>query len=1195
MNTISVRRLFRAVPFFCALLLVVRSAHAATLVVSNGNDSGAGSLRQTMADAASGDTIRFAAGVKTVTLTSGELVITKALTIDGRSAYIQGYSDGVVSVQRSAASGTPQFRLFNNSQFGVTARLTGLSFSNGKVEGAAFTAGGAIDNRGTLIVSDCTFTRNSAADGGAIFNDHTLVVSRCTFVSNRASNGSGGSGGAVFNDIGFQSNADISDSTFTRNGTTGNGGAINNGGDVRIRNSTITLNYANLGGGIYNFPPAQGTIRIYSTVVSSNSVDPDNAANGPDMAGPIVSQGYNLIQNPSGASISGDTTGNLIGVDPQLRTLEDNGGFGGATALTQTQALSPGSPAIDAGDPNDAPSDQDQRGQPAPRDGNGDGTVRRDIGAFEVQEVAQPGPVFTVNTASDGNDGVCGPTNCTLHDAMRAANNDFGANTIVFSGGFNRISLRRSLPTVLLSELSISGPGPGALTISRSAFDGTPDLRIFAVAFSTTISGLTISGGNTRFGGGGISNSVTTTLNNCVLDTNRTFDSPGGGIQNSGTLTLNNCTLSNNTASNNSGGAIHNSGTLHINNSTLFSNRAPTGNGGAIFNATGKTLSISNSTFSGNDTAGDGGALWNNGAATIAASTFTLNRAARGGGLFNDSGTTDVFNTLVAGNSVANDIVANGPDLRGAFVSQNFNLVGNTAGASISGNTANNITGQSANLGPLLNNGGATMTHALLSGSRAINAGSPAAPAKDQRGFNRVGAPDIGAFEMAEAPDTTAPTISIAVPANNAVVVSLPSILGTTSDNRGVVRVDLYLQRRSDNKFWNGTTWTTSTPLSTSISGNNWQRNSGLPSGTNLLSGSYFLAARAYDAANNGTSATSNFILDSVAPTVAIAAPGRDAVIAALPSISGTASDNTGISRVDLFLQRRSDNKFWNGTTWTFSTPISTVLSGAAPKQWIRNTALPAGANLANGLYFLAARAYDVAGNGTSATLNFTVDALAPTVAVSSPALGSTVSSLASVSGTTSDNSSSGAGSGVVRVDFFMRRDADNRWWNGGAWVATGVPLATSLAPISGGQSWSISGLLPKGANLLDGTYLIGATSFDRAGNSRNVNGTITLRRTTTVAAPSDMELSNASAKGDGTIRLTFTGALGAGTSDAANFSVIQNSTVSEIVGVQQPNASEVVLVCDALVSGARVSVHYDLRDSQGRSIEGTATVVVKP
>jgi hypothetical protein len=88
----------------------------------------------------------------------------------------------------------------------------------------------------------------------------------------------------------------------------------------------------------------------------------------------------------------------------------------------------------------------------------------------------------------------------------------------------------------------------------------------------------------------------------------------------------------------------------------------------------------------------------------------------------------------------------------GELDSSGYNIIGNNADAVINSQPTDQI-GTPASpidplLGPLANNGGPTLTHALQPGSPAINRGDPAAPPHDQRGYSRAGVPDVGAFEF---------------------------------------------------------------------------------------------------------------------------------------------------------------------------------------------------------------------------------------------------------------------------------------------------------------------------------------------------------------------------------------------------------------------------------------------------------------
>jgi hypothetical protein len=116
--------------------------------------------------------------------------------------------------------------------------------------------------------------------------------------------------------------------------------------------------------------------------------------------------------------------------------------------------------------------------------------------------------------------------------------------------------------------------------------------------------------------------------------------------------------------------------------------------------------------------------------------------AFNGAGVNNNKGTFYALNTLIANN---------GTDFSGILTSQDYNLIGNPdTNTVIVGSTDGNIYGVDPSLGPLQNNGGLTLTHALIRGSPAIDAGiKDNAPPTDQRGIARPYGTnfDIGAFE----------------------------------------------------------------------------------------------------------------------------------------------------------------------------------------------------------------------------------------------------------------------------------------------------------------------------------------------------------------------------------------------------------------------------------------------------------------
>jgi hypothetical protein len=326
------------------------------------------------------------------------------------------------------------------------------------------------------------------------------------------------------------------------------------------------------------------------------------------------------------------------------------------------------------------------------------------------------------------------------------------------------------------------------------------------VASSTITSNRGTAGSAGRYGfegdslGGGLyvsSNAGTAMVTGSTLSGNSANGSSsyillGGGIYSHGTLTVNNSTLSGNSASSTNlyfgyavrGGGIYSDGTLTVNNSTLSGNSASStyvfpygaygGGGGGIDNDFG-TLTLSNSTLSGNTSVGRGGGMYTVSAypVTLTNVTLTANRADtggsgyQGGGLY-DYGSVVLDNTLIAGNfrgatgTTRDDVL--GPLDSGG----DYNLIGDGTGMSglTSGVNGNQVGSASAPIDPLLSplqaNGGPTLTHALLPGSPAIDAGNNAyATDWDQRGpgYPRIvnGIIDIGAFEF-QAPAASYPT-----------------------------------------------------------------------------------------------------------------------------------------------------------------------------------------------------------------------------------------------------------------------------------------------------------------------------------------------------------------------------------------------------------------------------------------------------
>jgi hypothetical protein len=253
-----------------------------TLTVTSIKDSGAGSLRAEVAAAHSGDTIVFSSKLdgKTITLTTGELDLTKNLTIQGPGAgqlTISGNSANWYS-DYSTIRNTYASRVFEVAQ-NATVTLSGLTISNG--DGLAgytlgqhpgdFTGGGILDH-GMLTLSGCTISNNHADHvGGGIASDGTLMVTGCTVSGNHAIGGAGieNWGTATLVSTTISSNiADWVDGAYQPHGV---GGGILNEGTLTVSGSTVSGNLANYeGSGIYNDTSGTVTVENSSTISGGN-------------------------------------------------------------------------------------------------------------------------------------------------------------------------------------------------------------------------------------------------------------------------------------------------------------------------------------------------------------------------------------------------------------------------------------------------------------------------------------------------------------------------------------------------------------------------------------------------------------------------------------------------------------------------------------------------------------------------------------------------------------------------------------------------------------------------------------------------------------------------------------------------------------------------------------------------------------
>src|SRR5829696_2068722 len=431
---------------------------------------------------------------------------------------------------------------------------------------------------------------------------------------------------------------------------------------------------------------------------------------------------------------------------------------------------------------------------------------------FTVDRIDDPD--LSTTPADDCTDAA---NDCSLRGAITAANANAGDDTIDI-GVSGELNLTAALPD-LSTNIEINGPGDDQLTVRRD--DTAENFRIFTVTGDTTvvtISGMTISNGktpevdipgfSTADDGGGISNNGTLTITSSTISGNSTSNGDGGGISNEaeGTLTITGSTISGNSTPNEDagfGGGIINVGTLMVTDSTISGNSTRF-SGGGIFsdtNLSDLTTTLTNSTISGNTSGFRGGGVRNvDGLTVIEFSTITNNTAgdlAGSGGVasFGDSSTrTEVLSTIISANT--NTDVFFDTDPTNSFVSKGYNLIGDddpTTDDNAFDQTGDQTNVTDPKLGALAGNGGATQTHALLTGSPAIDKGPPSTscppPDTDQRGVERpqdgdadsTAVCDIGSFELEEVAENQAPTVAVA-PGGSC---------GAASDMRGTINLTL--------------------------------------------------------------------------------------------------------------------------------------------------------------------------------------------------------------------------------------------------------------------------------------------------------------------------------------------------------------------------------------------------------------------
>ena len=424
-----------------------------------------------------------------------------------------------------------------------------------------------------------------------------------------------------------------------------------------------------------------------------------------------------------------------------------------------------------------------------------------------------------------------GGVGCEFREAVEAINN--GAN----GGGCNNINPALGFgisDTIIIDPNSLAG---NTVTINNSeisinnsviiqGFDGFTlnvgaQFRALDISYATVVlTNLIISNGSDNGGGIRVDNSIVSinnstirdssiadvgggirvdnsliTINNSTIRDNFAFPFGGGITLFNSTASINNSTISDNSSTfsgaNRSlgGGLLSFDSTVTINYSTFNGNFANAGYGGGLFFEDSSSVTISNSTISGNSATRTGGGLNSNSSnITINNSTISSNSASEtGGGIYSDDSIIRVSNATVSNNFA---ITIGGFDLKNSALSSSNTIIANSISGgdcdvtgSINIDSASIVEDGSCNtqraidpqLGPLADNGGATLTHALLPNSPARNTGILATcELEDQLGQVRNSGDntcDVGAVEFT--PEDDSNFFVIPLPNGKTVVIPL--------------------------------------------------------------------------------------------------------------------------------------------------------------------------------------------------------------------------------------------------------------------------------------------------------------------------------------------------------------------------------------------------------------------------------------
>jgi predicted outer membrane repeat protein len=735
---------------FFFFLILSTTVFSGTIVVLNTDDEGAGSLRQAVRDAITGDTIRFdetliSSGNATIVLDSSIVYSNKGLTFKGL------YN----STDTLKISGNNTNRIFTILQTQRTV-IDSLVLFNGY-------ANGALDD----------------PKGGAIFISNgtdTMFFNNSVFYDNVAV----GNGGVIHNvDYGGNLHFSINNSTF-KNNSGSNGAAlflrsINNNSFVEITDSKFLNNSSDVDGGAIFIKSLENTyLTLLGSDVEENSCGNGYGAgvflDGVDSELTLESSKLNLNENLSTGSFHGGGA-YVYGSDNSTVTINDSeisdntclnadNGFGLYVYANLDVNLTVNNSIVD----NNSGSGS---GAFYAESNLGDLNCSFDSTSFTNNSTTTTGGAMFLTSG--------GAVSVDFNETVVSNNssNSHGGAIYMYNAGSNEVLEFSILNSEIDNNTSNVGSGTG-MHINA-------DSLIFSLENSSLSSNRHFGSSNEQGGGAYLTatNFNKTTIINSELKFNET---PGGGAalitRTSGVSGDTELNVVNSTASNNIGGGIFGAfgvmssqGNININliNST-FNENTTQNLGGAIYAYAQENseINVTKSTAFGNSADQNGGFIYLYGGAlaevNIKESTIVGNTTLNQGGAvycFNSNPTATIKNSIISENTGTDQLYiynSTTSELVGG-ISNGFNIFSNNQLGAVFSDQIN-VTETDLNLQPLALNGETTETMIPGTGSVAINAGDPNNISDAQNG-SVVGVRDIGAAEYNACPN--APVINFAI------------------------------------------------------------------------------------------------------------------------------------------------------------------------------------------------------------------------------------------------------------------------------------------------------------------------------------------------------------------------------------------------------------------------------------------------